>query len=138
MLKMKLFDILRRFGIYRKKKRFIADLSVDKFSDKSLEIRNGNGSSMYYFDNLSANENKAISLEKTQNSDKLKTEITYNDFKSYVRKNQNEGIFDKTIKEIMYDLDIKSQSKIQRFKAKAIDEKYLISTTKQSIYRVNE
>jgi hypothetical protein len=138
MLKMKLFDILRRFGIYRKKKRFIADLSVDKFSDKSLEIRNGNGSSMYYFDNLSVNENKAISLEKTQNSDKFKTEITYNDFKSYVRKNQNKGIFDKTIKEIMYDLDVKSQSKIQRFKAKAIDEKYLISTTKQSIYRVNE
>jgi hypothetical protein len=138
MLKMKLFDILRRFGIYRKKKRFIADLSVDKFSDKSLEIRNGNGSSMYYFDNLSVNENKAISLEKTQNSDKFKTEITYNDFKSYVRKNQNEGIFDKTIKEIMYDLNVKSQSKIQRFKAKAIDEKYLISTTKQSIYRVNE
>jgi hypothetical protein len=133
---MKLFKFFKKYFGSSKNLQNTNELK----SEPKLKPSNGNGSAMNYWENfyLGSFEPKNIETEgfNEKSEPKSKNDVL-NEFKEYIKNNHIDGKFSKTKTEIMSDLKLSSETKAQRLRQAAIDDKILIHTNIRGVFEVN-
>lgn len=133
---MKLFKFFKNCFGSPKNLQNISELK----SEPKLKPSNGNGSAIDYWEKNSfgSHEPKDIEIKGSNEKSEPKSKNdVLNEFKEYIKNNHTDGKFSKTKTEIMSDLMLSSETKAQRLRQTAIDDKILIHTNKKGIFEVN-